>query len=261
MSTFYARKGLLGVLTPQANTTVEPETALLLPDGYGMIAARLTSGCADMNARLIDYFDGMDATAAQFANAPVNAIGFACTGASYLAGVAREAAMVERIEATRGVPLITAGRAIGDALRCLSARRIAVVSPYGTVLTEACVDYWTQHGFAVTEVAQVQQNEAAFHPIYAHSGDVALAGVRRLDAVLDTDAVVILGTGLPSLTALAAAPYLGSSRIPVLSSGFCLAWRMVLAAAVVAPDAATIHQWLSGVHWKDRLARNIGATS
>lgn len=112
MATFYARKGLLGVMTPQANTTVEPETALLLPDGFGMIAARLTSGCADMNDRLIDYFAQIEETAAQFANAPVDAIGFACTGASYFVGPEAEAGTVARIEAARGIPLITAGRAI-----------------------------------------------------------------------------------------------------------------------------------------------------
>lgn len=258
MATFYARKGLLGVMTPQANTTVEPETALLLPDGFGMIAARLTSGCADMNDRLIDYFAQIGETAAQFANAPVDAIGFACTGASYLVGPADEAKAVARVEADRGIPLITAGRAIADALRCLSARRIGVVSPYGDALTEACVDYWTRQDLVVIEVVQVRQDATAFHPIYAHSGDVALDGLRRLERVSQVDAVVILGTGLPSLTAIAASPYLGAARVPVLSSGLCLAWRLVLAAMREAPSAAILHRWLSGDHWKGRLARSVG---
>ena len=39
----YAPKGLIGVLTPQANTTVEPELAILWPRGVAMINARLTS--------------------------------------------------------------------------------------------------------------------------------------------------------------------------------------------------------------------------
>ena len=39
----YAAKGLVGCLTPQANTTVEPEFNILLPAGYAVLNARLTS--------------------------------------------------------------------------------------------------------------------------------------------------------------------------------------------------------------------------
>jgi maleate isomerase len=43
MSLAYARKGMLGVLTPQANTTVEPEFSALLPPATAMLTARLVS--------------------------------------------------------------------------------------------------------------------------------------------------------------------------------------------------------------------------
>jgi maleate isomerase len=42
----YAPKGLIGVFTPQANTTVEPEMAILTPPGHAFINARMTSGSA-----------------------------------------------------------------------------------------------------------------------------------------------------------------------------------------------------------------------
>ena len=38
----YAKRGLVGVLTPQANTTVEPEFRVLWPAGVTMLSARLT---------------------------------------------------------------------------------------------------------------------------------------------------------------------------------------------------------------------------
>ncbi|MDO9525814.1 MAG: aspartate/glutamate racemase family protein, partial [Gemmobacter sp.] len=253
MTTLYAQKGLLGVLTPQANTTVEPELSLLLPPGFGMIAARLTSPCADMNDRLIDYLEDMDSVADQFANAPVSAIGFACTGASYLVGMPRESEMIETMTQARGIPVITAGRAIADALHALSARRIAVVSPYGDGLTATSVNYWSAHGFEVTEVCQVTQNSAAFHPIYAHSADVALDGLRRLEKSLNADAVVLLGTGLPTLPTLDAAPYVTDRAVPVLSSNLCLAWRMVMAATDSPLTAQSLHDWLSGAHWAHKL--------
>ncbi len=43
MSLEYAPRGLVGMLTPQANTTVEPEFNLLWPPGVAMINARLMS--------------------------------------------------------------------------------------------------------------------------------------------------------------------------------------------------------------------------
>ena len=99
MSLEYAPRGLVGMLTPQANTTVEPEFNLLWPPGVAMINARLMSDKPSMSDRLVDYFDNYGASLRQFANAPVGVVGAACTGASYLAGREREAAVVADIEA------------------------------------------------------------------------------------------------------------------------------------------------------------------
>ena len=167
----YAPRGLLGVLTPQANTTVEPEFAALLPPGVGMLNARMTSGKATIVARLLDYLASLDDWAAQFANAPVGAVAFACTGASYFAGVAAEEAAVARISAARGVPFLTAGHAMRDAFHALGARRIGLVSPYPQDLTEAAVAYFTALGFEVARVAGSEQRDGVFHPIYAMTAE------------------------------------------------------------------------------------------
>jgi maleate isomerase len=95
----YGSQGLIGVLTPQANTTVEPECWTLLPPGYSMLNARLTSECCTIEQRLLDYTTKFEATAEQFANAPIEAIVIACTGASYLIGEDKETAIIERIKA------------------------------------------------------------------------------------------------------------------------------------------------------------------
>ena len=102
--TDYGSAGLIGVLTPQANTTVEPEIWTLLPPGWSMVNARLTSSEDTIEARLVDYTTKFADTAAQFANAPVDVIVAACTGASYLIGAEAEARIVAEIEARRGAP-------------------------------------------------------------------------------------------------------------------------------------------------------------
>ena len=144
MSLEYAPRGLVGMLTPQANTTVEPEFNILWPRGVAMINARLMSGKASMTDRLVDYFDNYGASLKQFANAPVGVVAAACTGASYLAGRDREAEVTREIAERHKHPFITAALAVVDALTVLKAKRIGLVSPYPDDLNKASVAYWTQ---------------------------------------------------------------------------------------------------------------------
>ena len=58
----YGRKGLIGVLTPQANTTVEPEFWTLLPTGWSLINTRLTSKKKTIESRLVDYTKNFEKT-------------------------------------------------------------------------------------------------------------------------------------------------------------------------------------------------------
>ena len=130
MSLEYAPRGLVGMLTPQANTTVEPEFNILWPRGVAMINARLLSDKSTISARLVDYFENYGASMRQFANAPLGVAAAACTGASYLAGREREAAVVKDIAARSGFPFFTAALAVVDALNVMKAKRIGLVSPY-----------------------------------------------------------------------------------------------------------------------------------
>jgi len=248
VSTEYAPRGLVGVLTPQANTTVEPEFALLCPPGYALLNARMCSGKPTIVARLLDYLAGLDGAAAQFANAPLGAIAFACTGASYFAGPAEEDAIVARMEAATGHPVVTAARAVRDALDVLGARRIGLVSPYPADLTEAARGYWTARGFEVAAVAGATLQEGAFHPIYAMAADTAEQALAGLPEGLD--AVVMLGTGMPTLRPILACPRIGGA--PVLSCMLALAWRSIAAVDGRAPETTDLLRWVDGAHWGPR---------
>jgi maleate isomerase len=248
----YARKGLIGVLTPQANTTVEPEFAILMPPGYSFLNARLVSDKPTINARLDDYFATMESSIAQFANAPIGAVAFACTGASYLQGVGREQAAVEAIETKRDIAFLTAGRAVAEALRRFGARRIGLVSPYPPDLTEASIAYWRSHGFEIAAVTGAFDPSSKFHPIYdlpAAHAEGALAGID----LASVDAVVMLGTGMPTLGPILA--HAGGSPIPLLSCMSALAWRslVVFDPSLTEPDA--MRRYFAGEGWRERFAR------
>ena len=247
----YAPQGLIGLLTPQANTTVEPEMAIMAPPGLGVLNARLRSDKPTIPERLVEYFDNYDAALAEFANAPLAAVGFACTGASYLAGVAREDRAVAAMTARAGVPVVTAATAVVDALRALEARRVALVSPYFEALDVASAAYWQARGFEVAARVSAWRETDAFHPIYSLGGGEAAATLERVRDV-EVDAVVMLGTGMPTLRPIAALPRLG--RAPVLSCMFCLGWRLISAAQGRAPDRAGLEGFLDDPGWRARLA-------
>lgn len=249
MAVEYARRGLVGVLTPQANTTVEPEFAILWPPGVAMVNARLVSAAPRMEDRLRDYFASLDAAAAQFANAPLRAIAVACTGASYLAGAEREAALVAALEAARGVPVVTSGRAVVDAFRALEARRVALVSPYPAALTRASVTYWQDAaGVEVARVVEVAPDAGAFHPIYAMPAGDARAALDALDGEPGLDAVAMLGTGMPTLRPILDKPR--AAGAPVLSCMLATAWRTMLALDGEAPGKDNLLPWIDAPAWR-----------
>lgn len=251
----YASKGLIGVLTPQANTTVEPEFSILFPPGHAIVNARMISSKATIEERLVDYGETIDRQIDQFANAPLTALAIATTGVSYLIGRKAEDALVDRVMSERGVPLVTTARAVCDALTTLGARRIALVSPYPAGLLDKSVRYWEACGFHVTDVASVFVDAEAFHPIYALSADTADGALRSLDGA-GHDAVVMLGTGMPTLTSLERAALRPGP--PVLSCVLALAWRSVVAASGGSPDITVLNEWISARRWRDRLHASRG---
>ena len=165
MSVEYARKGLMGVLTPQANTTVEPEYAVMTPPGYAFINARMLSPHKTIEERHVDYYTNLDRFARQFANAPIGALAFACTGTSYLAGAEAEDKALGDLSRSLGVPVISAATAVVIALKALGARRIGLVSPYEGRLDEVCTPYWVSRGFEVAAKTSAARPGDNFHPI------------------------------------------------------------------------------------------------
>jgi maleate isomerase len=250
----YAPNGLVGLLTPQANTTAEPEFAILCPPGYAMITARLTSPAPQMAARLSEYFETVESQMARFSSAPIDAYAFACTGSSYLAGREAEEALCAEVEARTGRPFIPAAGAVCEALAILGARRIGLVSPYPPDLDRASNAYWTACGFAVAEAINISDASAA-HPIYGIPADRASEAVHEMKG-RRVDAIVLLGTGMPTLGAIRAAADMEGP--PVLSSMLALAWRTIATLDARAPGQDGLLEWIAGNTWGERFVARLG---
>ena len=242
----YAPQGLIGLLTPQANTTVEPEAWALLPSGISLINGRLVSAAPDLMQRLRDYFGDLAPTLTQFSNAPLSVLALACTGSSYLMGRQAEQEWVARWSERLGIPVVTAGMAVVQALQQVGAQGLALASPYPTELTQASVAYWQSHGFEVKLVQNVATSSQGFHAIYTTGTDAAAQTVQALRGS-GADAVLMLGTGMPSLQAIFEMGQ--GDGPPVLSSMLALMWR---ASALCHNQQQNIGPWLSAAQWSAR---------
>lgn len=249
MSLEYAPFGLIGLLTPQANTTVEPEAWALLPTGYSLVNARLVSKAPSLNQRLTDYFDQLESSLLQFGNAPLSVLALACTGSSYLMGRKQEAQWVNAWQTRLNIPVVTAGLAVAAALKTLGARRLDLLSPYPNDLTQASIAYWVSHGFDIGTVQAVNASDPGFHAIYTTSSESANNAALAL-RTSSADAVLMLGTGMPSLkTLLIQRDRMGP---PWLSSMLALMWQSVAAISNTHSGPSELQVWLEARHWAHR---------
>jgi maleate isomerase len=201
--------------------------------------------------RLVDYWMSAPQFARQFANAPIGSLSFACTGTSYLVGKQTEDdVLVEVTKQSGGLPAMSAATAVCYALSILGAQRIGLVSPYEGALDAACTPYWESRGFTIAAKTNATGATHEFHPIYSlPSGSAQQA----LDEMEDDslDAIVMLGTGMPTLAPIARTPFKG--KTPVLSCMFCVVWLSVLLAARETADRQSLYDWLNGAWWRERM--------
>lgn len=246
----YGNAGTIGVLTPQANTTVEPELWSLLPAHWSMLNARLTSDKDTIEKRLVDYTTKFTETSGQFANAPVDVLAAACTGASYLIGGAEEAKRVDEVQTARGLPFLTAALASVAALREMGAKKIALLTPYPESLNEKSTPYWESFGFEVVAKSGPALETTAFHPIYAMTGPGVLQAYRELSRG-GADAVLMLGTGMATLYPMIAGAEEG--LIPSVSCNVALVWGCVQCKPWEELSGHDLEGWTTGKLWRERL--------
>jgi maleate cis-trans isomerase len=85
----------------------------------------------------------------------------------------------------------------------------------------------------------------------------AQAALSVLDGAEGLDAVVMLGTGMPTLQPILENPRVAGA--PVLSCMLATAWRSVLAITGEAPNRANLLAWIDQPEWAGRLHDRRGA--
>ncbi|MDZ4370176.1 MAG: aspartate/glutamate racemase family protein [Phenylobacterium sp.] len=247
--TRYASAGRIGIGTPQANPTVEDEFGIMPPRGMSSNVVRLTSAAEDPLERLRRYIEDLGDTLGDFDVLKPDVFGFACTGSTYLVGHEREREIVAACEARRGYPVVTAAEAILWALERLNARRIVVIAPYPAALVAAGQTYFEGRGLTVLAKHRIETATADTRGIYDLAWGQASEALASLD-VKGADAILLSGTGMPSLPVVAAGH---PSGVPVISSNFCLAAKMM--SRMGREDL--LDEGLGVAGWRDRLAETL----
>ena len=146
-----------GVLIPSTNTTVEIEYNRLLPASLQVHVGRLLTSGTGPFAPSLDA--DVEYQARLLGTARVEVISLAQTSASLFADD-YDAVTTQRMSAAAGVPAITSAQAVGEAVKALGARRIALVSPYAPPVLELAKRYYAEkfgldavalEGFAATD--------------------------------------------------------------------------------------------------------------
>jgi maleate isomerase len=97
----------IGIATPMANPTVEPELRALFPDSVNMLVTRSVAD-GDSRMRLVAYFENLETSLNSFGGLELDAFGFACTASSYLVEPGRENRRCAELTERFGYPVITA---------------------------------------------------------------------------------------------------------------------------------------------------------
>lgn len=213
----------LGLITLQADRTIEDDARRLVPRDVSLLVSRVPSGAEVTTDTLAAMEGALTGAAALF---PVghafDAVGYACTsgtaqiGADVVAGRVRDGTQAGTVSDP-----VTALIAACDAL---SVRRIAILSPYVRSVSDQLHTVLEMAGIQTPTFASFDEaNEAAVAGIDAPS--IMGASLEMMESGGDVDAVFLSCTNLRTLDVIA--PLEDRLGLPVLSSNLVLIWHML----------------------------------
>lgn len=195
-----------GVLVPYTNTNLEPDMALLAPEGVSMHFARL--GGYDVDE--IPDEDQMAGLGASDISEPLRLLAgvrphvvlYGCTSATLSHGVAFDRDLAATIRTRMGAETVTAAGALVHALHSRGITRIGFASPYVAALNDAAIGFLADEGIETVSRADYPvalgnygQGELTPEEVAQHA---------RQAAHPDAEALVLSCTDMRSVEATAA---------------------------------------------------------
>ena len=194
-----------GVLVPFTNTNLEPDMALLRPNGVSLHFARL--GGYDQDE--IPDSEQMHGLGAADLSEPLcllqgvkpDVILYGCTSATLTHGLSFDRELAKQIKQDGGAQTVTAAGALVHALQTLKAKRIGFASPYLPAINDMAVAF-----LAETGVETVRRSEVSGTLDNYGQGELRPDAVYELGRAADhpeAEAVVLSCTDMRSVEIIA----------------------------------------------------------
>lgn len=149
-----------GILVPFTNTNLEPDMAMIRPDGVSLHFARLGGYDAD---EIPDeaQMQGLGASDLEEPLRLLNGVKpdvvlYGCTSATLTHGPGFDRQLAARIKTDSGAETVTAAGALVVALTALKAKRIGFASPYVPAINDMAVRFLSDMGFDTVQRTDVE---------------------------------------------------------------------------------------------------------
>lgn len=217
-----------GALIPSTNTTVEIEYNRLLPETLQVHVGRLGKGGNTPFSPSRD--EDIDYQAKMLCAAKVEALCLTQTSASLFADD-YDATAKRRMTAGAGAPSVTSAEAIGQAVRALGARRVAIVTPYSKEVLERARRYYEgRHGLEIVALEGFGATDA--YAIGALGADHATEAFARIDRP-GIEAFIVPGGAFPTMKFIDGWERQFSK--PVITTNQAALWAMLAIMKATAP--------------------------
>ena len=151
----------VGLIVPSTNTVMEPDLYEHLPSWVTLHTARmLLKGGVTIEAeeRMLDEY--LPKSAEEISTLRPDVVVFGCTSAGALRGPAYEQELAQELSRITSAPTVTIMGAVVEELARISARRVAVLTPYSPEVNETIRKSLEASGFDVVYIEGMDLPEA-----------------------------------------------------------------------------------------------------
>jgi len=196
----YGWKGRIGLILTSLTGVIEQEAPKMLPDGVSAHFTRLRYRAPTMEDAkwMAENIEEPAKLLMGHGDAPADVVCFAFWGGSISKGAGGDKEIIKNIEKATGVPGMTMGTAVVEALKKLGARTISVGVPID-VQVDPARRFLEGNGFKVKDVKSL--GLPTVWKVFGQPPTVAYRFGRELDSA-DVDAIVLPNANLRTIEAI-----------------------------------------------------------